>query len=348
MKKKKVFFFPEHDRLDPASRYGCYYLAGEIEKHGFDKIIVSSSIPYGEVKNFFLQKVLLIKQIIKYFFYLLKANKFNIIFIQRGLKCRGILEKIIFYLFFYNKKVFNRKTVIFLDDLVFTQGIKKMMKIANGTITGSHYLEEKAKEFSNNVFRISMFCNVKKAKIKIHNTKDEIVIGWIGTISNLKYLSILVEPLKYLGKKYKIQLRIITDPKGLDELEKLKFENIDLKLIPWEEKTEFDEIYKFDIGVMPLYNTELEKAKCGVKLFQYMACGIPAVASAVGENNYIIDNGLNGFLCVDETDWINNLEKLILDVELRKKIGQTSRQVALENYSLEVFAKKVAKFLNSL
>src|SRR3990167_3794048 len=91
---------------------------------------------------------------------------------------------------------------------------------------------------------------------------------------------------------------------------------------------------------MPLPDDEWAKGKCGFKIIQYMACGIPAVASAVGNNKEIILDGLNGFLVHSRDEWINRISSLIEDGELRFRLGSAGRRLVEEDYSLHKYAPR--------
>ena len=91
---------------------------------------------------------------------------------------------------------------------------------------------------------------------------------------------------------------------------------------------------RLDIGIMPLPDDQWSKGKCGFKALQYMALGIPAVASRVGVNKKIIDNGQNGFLCSTDEEWLAALTLLIEDQALRKKMGALGRKKVIDNYSV--------------
>ena len=86
---------------------------------------------------------------------------------------------------------------------------------------------------------------------------------------------------------------------------------------------------------MPLDNDGFSKGKCGFKLIQFLALGIPVVASPIGTNPKIVDDGENGFLCTTKQDWLDALEKLISDAGLRGKMGVKGREKIARKYSFD-------------
>jgi glycosyltransferase involved in cell wall biosynthesis len=110
---------------------------------------------------------------------------------------------------------------------------------------------------------------------------------------------------------------------------------LNIQLIEWTENTEVNSLMQFDIGIHSLPDEEWVYGKSGGKLVQYMAAGIPIIASAIGPNFKVIKNGYNGFLVSDETDWIDKLDLLITDSTLRKLMGNNSRKAAVDFYSVE-------------
>ena len=101
----------------------------------------------------------------------------------------------------------------------------------------------------------------------------------------------------------------------------------------------------FDIGVMPLPETEWSKGKCSLKLLQYMAMGIPSVAQRIGMNTEVIEDGVDGFLASGEKEWTEKLSRLIEDESLRKKMGECARAKVMDRYSLEKTAPMLADVL---
>jgi len=107
-----------------------------------------------------------------------------------------------------------------------------------------------------------------------------------------------------------------------------------LELRDWGEDSEIGDVQSMDIGIMPLVDRPFERGKSGYKLVQYMACGLPVVASPVGVNSEIVENGENGFLARDEHEWRDVLIRLLRDENMRKELGASGRARAQERYSL--------------
>ncbi|GAB1445792.1 hypothetical protein MASR2M41_15170 [Flammeovirgaceae bacterium] len=183
--------------------------------------------------------------------------------------------------------------------------------------------------------------NVHKPSLNLNlRKKDKIVIGWTGSHSTVKYLEIVYPILFTLSHKYKnVEFIIIANAKPTIQLERLQF-------IEWSLLTEIEDLTKIDIGIMPLSDDEWSKGKCGFKLLQYMALGIPCIGSRVGANIEIVNNGVNGFLCSTEEEWLTTLEKLILDEGLRSTVGGAGRSTVVNRYSVQSNEDNFLKFFN--
>jgi len=163
-------------------------------------------------------------------------------------------------------------------------------------------------------------------------TTQPLVLGWTGTSSNLKYLAPLQRPLQRLRDRWDFRLAIISD--GAAERQLPRWEGVPVDFVSWAPETEIAELLKFDIGLMPLLDEPWARYKCGLKALQYMAAGIPPVASPVGVNAEIIDHGRNGFLAATEEDWIGDLERLLASAELRSSLGCAARDTVRSRYSI--------------
>jgi glycosyltransferase involved in cell wall biosynthesis len=155
-----------------------------------------------------------------------------------------------------------------------------------------------------------------------------VVIGWTGSHSTLKYLRLLQPVLQKLENQFdQVSFLVIADQQPQLRLSRLDF-------IKWNPITEIEDLLKIDIGIMPLPDDEWSKGKCGFKALQYMALEIPAVISPVGVNIEIISEGIEGFLCRTDEEWLVVLGKLIQDATLREALGKRGRKKIIDSYSV--------------
>jgi glycosyltransferase involved in cell wall biosynthesis len=167
---------------------------------------------------------------------------------------------------------------------------------------------------------------------RFNRIKDQhsgrLTIGWTGSHSTLPYLDQVVPVLKGLGQHYDFDVLVICNQPPTFTLPNLRF-------LPWKEATEIDDLLNIHIGLMPLVSDAWSEGKCGFKIIQYLALGIPALASPVGVNKRIVTPGENGFLCATEAEWYSGMEALLQNAALRSKMGQIGRQKIEAAYSIE-------------
>jgi len=172
-------------------------------------------------------------------------------------------------------------------------------------------------------------------------TKDPLRIVWIGSPSTMKFLELLQRPLESLGRRFDFRLRVIAGSS-------IEMPGVDVEFVPWTEATEAASIQACDIGVMPLLDSDWERGKCGYKLIQYMACGLPVVASSVGANCEIVHENKNGFLAKNSDDWESALSKLLTDSDLRHQMGASGRKYVEAEYCVQKVAPKLIAMLNKV
>lgn len=163
-------------------------------------------------------------------------------------------------------------------------------------------------------------------------------IVWIGSPSTARYLQLLREPLRVLAERQSFVLRVI----GGGEVD---LPGVPLEIMQWSEDTEVECISACDVGVMPLVDSLWEQGKCGYKLIQYMACGLPVVASRVGVNPEIVHHGDNGFLAADSHEWVSALGKLLADRALRTQMGMKGRHYVEQKYCIQQTGPRLAELL---
>lgn len=165
-----------------------------------------------------------------------------------------------------------------------------------------------------------------------------LVIGWIGSPVTAQYLRPLGPVIARL--KERMALRAVAVGARADQVVGTEFE-----AVPWTEGTEAGLVAGFDIGIMPLPDEPWERGKCGYKLIQYMACGIPVVASPVGVNTDIVIPGVNGVLADTPDQWFAALTRLAGDPALRARQGAEGRRRVEEWYSLQAQAPRLVAML---
>ncbi len=280
---------------------------------------------------------------------MLKAHHFNLVFIEKESLpfFSAIIEKILLhgvpYILDYDDAVFHNYDLSASAYIrfLYSRTIDKAMANANLVIAGNRYIAQHAIDAgTSHVVIIPTVIDLNKYNLKCtYNTNSNLFkIVWIGSSSTSHYLDLIREPLIRINQKYNIQLRIIGG-------NSYSIPNINIDQYIWSESTEADLIKECDIGIMPLYNTPWEYGKCGYKLIQYMACGLPVVASPIGVNREIVRNGINGYLADDSDSWFEALSLLINSIETRKKMGEAGRKQVEEKYCIQRIAPKLINLL---
>lgn len=199
--------------------------------------------------------------------------------------------------------------------------IDRLMSRANVVIAGNRYIEEHAYGVgAQKVVRIPTCVDIEKYQPALSYAGDPFTIGWIGTPETAKFLFLIAGPLKALAETGRVAFRFIGAPADLPL-------NFAYTSVEWSEDTEADELAKLDCGIMPLPDQPFERGKSGYKLIQYMACSLPVVASPVGANCDIVDDGRNGVLAETDEQWLDALSLLMSDSELRAQFGIAGRRL---------------------
>jgi glycosyltransferase involved in cell wall biosynthesis len=169
-------------------------------------------------------------------------------------------------------------------------------------------------------------------------TSQPVDIVWIGSPATAAYLDALSGPLQELAARRSI--RLVTIGAGARQIP-----GVEVLSLPWSAASEAADIARCQIGVMPLPDSPWERGKCGYKLIQYMACGLPVVASPVGVNSQIVRGGHNGWLATDSTQWLQHLGALVDDAAMRRRLGRAGRRMVEQGYSVQALAPRLAAML---
>lgn len=218
--------------------------------------------------------------------------------------------------------------------------IDYLMAGARLVVAGNDYLAQRARDAGASwVEVVPTVVDLERYAVKPHisQRQDALRIVWIGSPSTVAYVAALGAPLAALSQRVPFKLRVIGGT--------LEIPSVDIERVPWTEDTEVASIAECDVGIMPLTDSPWERGKCGYKLIQYMACGLPVVASPVGVNPQIVRDGVNGFLADSADEWVARLGQLLGDAVLREAMGRAGRQRVEREYCLQQVAPRLTGLL---
>jgi glycosyltransferase involved in cell wall biosynthesis len=280
---------------------------------------VDQYLPYFRENNWDYQRFVVPENLKERISLFRSLKKFDIVFLQKRL-----LGWFSTYLLRKNSKILvfdYDDSIMFRDSNKYKfSSIKKrkrfktIIKLSDIIIAGNDYLKNQAIRYNKNVFVIPTPIDMERYQPKIYTQNyNHIILGWIGSKSTIFYLKQIKNILDSIFFKYpNTRLKIVADSF-------LECDKIPVIKKKWKYEEEIDDLHSFDIGLNPLTDDPWSRGKCGFKLLQYMAIGIPSVCSKIGVNKEIIKNGVNGFLATDEKSWYENISNLINNLNLRKK-----------------------------
>jgi glycosyltransferase involved in cell wall biosynthesis len=212
------------------------------------------------------------------------------------------------------------------------------MRGASHVTAGNRVLAAYAQRHNSNTHVLPTVVDTQRYQPRRGNDRGEVfTVGWIGSPSTAPYMEQLVAPLSAIAREGPVRLVVIggraPGVPGVDVVE-----------LPWDEALEVEQLNTFDVGVMPLPNSDWARGKCAFKLIQYMACGLPVVASPVGANQDVVTPEC-GLLVTTPGEWTDALRTLRDRPSLRRQMGDAGRQRVERSYSLDANLPVLAQVL---
>jgi glycosyltransferase involved in cell wall biosynthesis len=217
-----------------------------------------------------------------------------------------------------------------------------LLRRAAACTCGNAYLRDYAARYCPKSVVVPTVVNTN-AYLPAKATRSPPTIGWIGSPSTWRGVQPILPQLKDVVAGTGARFLVVGAGRAA---EADIFPGMELR--DWSEATEIADVQEMDIGIMPLLDQPFERGKSGYKLIQYMACGLPVVASPVGVNAQIVKDGVNGFLASTGPQWSKALERLLGDPDLRRRMGEHGRASAVADYSLASQAPRLVELFNSL
>lgn len=362
----KILFVVAGTERVAASRYRVYQYLPYLRRCGIECRVFSTisdfatrlairSPEFRDFTRFIYYMLVFLERFFRFWPLFLMAPRYDIIFLQRAtfpLALGRLLKPL------GKKIIFDIDDAIFLPDtpkqnfisrfktFVKESELKCMLTLSDCVMVENDYIKDYVSKYCPKVYKIPGPIDTDRYFVKTHDarraTRDEIILGWIGSPATTSYLRLL-------------------DGVFADIL--ARFENVRITLIgagdygfpdervvrkPWRYETEVDELQEFDIGIMPMPDDEWTKGKLGCKMLQYMAVGVPSVVSYTKTNAEIIRDNENGFLVTGRSEWVDRLAYLIENREARASIGMAGRRIVEELCSVKKNAPRLLEILKSL
>jgi glycosyltransferase involved in cell wall biosynthesis len=219
--------------------------------------------------------------------------------------------------------------------------IESVMAFAAVVVAGNSYIGDRARQAgAKRVEIVPTVLEPERYPVPDRRGRETLTIGWIGSPSTAPYLLETAAALHAVQRQFGVKVVVMGSGR-------FAIPDVDLHILKWSEAAETAAAASFDIGIMPLPDQQWTRGKCGYKLLQYMASGLPVVASPVGVNPVIVTEGKTGFLASGTDDWKTALTALLSDAQLRQSMGAAGRARVLADYSVEATAPKLAAIIKS-
>lgn len=338
-----------HSRDDPASRFRFRQYVPYLEQAGWS-VSLRTPRPQQPRQSPFRNPVLrYVHQQLKLAFRranrlrdVLSASDYDVAFLNRDLLESHLLyERLL--------RLRNPRFIFDFDDAIFLGGreahFQWVCRHAARVTAGNELLAREARRFSNKVSVLPTVIEVEKYLFRPDLSPPRVFrVGWCGSDRSIRqtlfpHLGLLVR----LQARFGFDLVIMSKPRP-DLPENL----LRWKYVEWSESRETQLASFFDAGIMPLTGDPYQQYKCGCKILQYMAAGLPAIASPVGINTKLLRNGQSGFLAGTEEEWFRAIDALMGNDSLCRKLGSAGRALAAKKYSLKRWLPVLLELLESV
>jgi glycosyltransferase involved in cell wall biosynthesis len=203
----------------------------------------------------------------------------------------------------------------------------RLVEVCDQVWAGNDYLADSAKHYNRAVMTLETSINPAEYAQACAKPPNTIDLVWIGSRSTKKYLLQLIPALESLNSKVaNLRMKIIAD---------FTVSTSKLQIVPvaWSPNTEALELASSHIGIAPMPDDAWTRGKCGLKVLQYMAAGLPVVASPCGVQAQIVQHGVSGLLARSLDEWHGALVSLAADFALREKMGEAGARRVITHFS---------------
>jgi hypothetical protein len=348
----RVAFFPMHPIDDRASGTFCVLPATRSADRGVTGTVFAPSSPRLH-ESFYRRKtkgwrvraavywygIVLPRRLMQ----ILRAREYDVIFIQRSMfrwSSPPVLEWIA-------RRLTGLPIAYHLDDGIWLAARRewsvRRCRIATTVVTGNEAIAEFARAAGAPVTHIEYAVDASAYPVKQHGEHSPVAIGYTG-IAPDDHLAPIEVPLREVCEATGARIKIVGGM-ARPALPALA-DHLDWR--PWDPDDEYSWAADFDVGIMPLADTEIHRTKEPLKIKEYMAAGLPLVISPVGHNLSVVSDGKEAFLASTPQEWRDRLERLVGNAQLRAELGRRGRELVRERYDLPRMLDELAELFHGL
>jgi len=247
---------------------------------------------------------------------------------------------------------FHGRVVLDLDDAVFymdpaleaksraaqwlygPQQARRLCRRAEAVVVSTQTLAEMLPPGSPEPVVMATVPDPRRYQPVVHRERSPARVVWAGTVGGIGFLDPLAEVLRRLSAARLVELVVVSS----------RAWNGPATFQRWTLESEATMFGSFDIGIMPLPDGPYTRAKAGFKLLQYMAAGLPVIASPIGANRSIVERSGAGLLASSASEWEEALRTLAGDTALRSEMGRRGR-LFVESFDVPSQAATIARLL---
>jgi glycosyltransferase involved in cell wall biosynthesis len=253
----------------------------------------------------------------------------------------------------YTLEGFVRRPFVFdVDDAIWqakpdgNRAVAKIARQAAVVFAGNQHI---ANHFSSLCARVEIIPTAIDTK-KFHpgvnekSNRERFVIGWTGSAGNYSYLYKIEQALNAFLVSHDAELLVMAErPPTFTMIPPFK-----VRFVKWTPIMECSVLREMDVGLMPLPDTDWARGKCGFKMLQYMATGLPVVVSPVGVNAEILAKGCVGYGAEIDDEWRSALEYLYHNRDRASEMGKAGRDVVETGYSRVVVGTRISQIFQKI
>lgn len=224
-----------------------------------------------------------------------------------------------------------------------SQRFAHTVRAADAVVAGNVFLAEQACRFTDpdRVVVIPTCVDPSGYRMSDHSG-DTARLVWVGSSSTLNGLEQAAPLLEAVGRAVPgARLKLVCD-------RFLRLNHLPVVERHWSAATEADELADAEIGIAWVPDDDWSRGKCGLKVLQYLAAGLPVVANPVGVHTEMVRDGVTGFLARTADEWADAVRALAADPDLRRRMGRAGRALVESQYSVRAGAARWLTLLRSI